>query len=78
MSRICQVTGKRPMAGNNVSHANNKNKRRFLPNLHTRRFWSQSENRWVKLRVSAKGLRIIDKLGLDRALEMVRARGGRA
>ena len=77
MSRICQITGKRPMAGNHVSHANNKNKRRFLPNLHTRKFWARSENRWVKLRVSAKGLRIIDKLGIERALEMVRARGAR-
>ena len=75
MSRICQVTGKRPMAGNNVSHANNKNKRRYLPNLHVRKFWVQSENRWVKLRVSAKGLRIIDKLGIDQVLENLRGRG---
>ena len=75
MSRVCQVTGKKPMSGNNVSHANNKNKRRFLPNLHERRFWVQSENRWVKLRVSTKGLRTIDKLGIDQVLADVRSRG---
>jgi len=75
MSRVCQVTGKKPMSGNNVSHANNKSKRRFLPNLHERRFWVDSENRWVKLRVSSKGLRIIDKLGIDQVLTDVRARG---
>ena len=75
MSRVCLVTGKKPMSGNNVSHANNKSKRRFLPNLHERRFWVESENRWVKLRVSTKGLRIIDKLGIDQVLTDVRARG---
>ncbi len=75
MSRICQVTGKRPMSGNNVSHAHNKTKRRFLPNLHTHKFWVESENRWVRLRVSGKGMRIIDKLGIDKVLEKVRARG---
>ena len=75
MSRVCQVTGKKPMSGNNVSHANNKSKRRFLPNLHERRFWVESENRWVKLRVSSKGLRTIDKLGIDQVLADVRARG---
>ena len=75
MPRVCQVTGKKPMSGNNVSHANNKNKRRFLPNLHERRFWVQSENRWVKLRVSTKGLRTIDKLGIDQVLADVRSRG---
>ena len=75
MSRVCQVTGKKPMSGNNVSHANNKTKRRFLPNLHERRFWVESENRWVKLRVSANGLRTIDKLGIDKVLADVRARG---
>ena len=75
MSRVCQVTGKKPMSGNNVSHANNKTKRRFLPNLHERRFWVESENRWVKLRVSTKGLRTIDKLGIDQVLTDVRARG---
>ena len=75
MSRVCQVTGKKPMSGNHVSHANNKTKRRFLPNLHERRFWVESESRWVKLRVSSKGLRIIDKLGIDQVLTDVRARG---
>ncbi len=75
MSRVCQVTGKRPMSGNNVSHANNRTRRRFLPNLHNRRFWIESENRWVKLRVSGKGLRIIDKKGIETVLEEIRARG---
>ena len=75
MSKVCQVTGKRPMTGHNVSHANNKTPRRFLPNLHTHRFWVESENRWVKLRVSSKGMRIIDKLGIDEALKKARARG---
>ncbi|MDE0154650.1 MAG: 50S ribosomal protein L28 [Gammaproteobacteria bacterium] len=75
MPRVCQVTGKKPMSGNHVSHANNKTKRRFLPNLHERRFWVESENRWVKLRVSSKGLRIIDKLGIDQVLTDARARG---
>lgn len=77
MSRVCQITGKKPLAGNNVSHAHNKTRRRFLPNLHTRRFWVDSENRWVKLRVSSKGLRIIDKLGIDQVLADIRARGER-
>ncbi|MEE9551446.1 MAG: 50S ribosomal protein L28 [Gammaproteobacteria bacterium] len=77
MSRVCQITGKHPMAGNNVSHAHNKTRRRFLPNLHTRRFWVESENRWVKLRVSMKGLRIIDKKGIDQVLADIRARGVR-
>ena len=75
MSRVCQVTGKRPFVGNNVSHANNKTKKRFLPNLHSHRFWVESENRWVKLRVSTKGLRIIDKKGIDTVLSDLRARG---
>ena len=75
MSRVCQVTGKRPMTGNNVSHANNKTKRRFLPNLQSRRFWVESEKRWVRLRVSTKGLRIIDKNGIDQVLAGIRARG---
>ena len=75
MSKVCQVTGKRPIAGNNVSHAHNETKRRFLPNLHTRRFWVESEKRWVSLRVSTKGLRIIDKKGIDEVLSDVRARG---
>ncbi len=75
MSRVCQVTGKRPISGNNVSHSNIKSKRRFLPNLHRHRFWVESENRWVKLRVSTKGLRIIDKKGIDVVLKDLRARG---
>ncbi len=75
MSRVCQVTGKRPTSGNNVSHANNKTRRRFLPNLHTHRFWVESENRFVKLKVSHKGLRIIDKKGIDKVLAELRARG---
>ena len=75
MSRVCQVTGKRPVSGHNVSHANNKTKRRFLPNLHDRRFWVASEKRWVRLRVSTKGLRIIDKKGIDSVLADLRARG---
>ena len=75
MSRVCQVTGKKPLVGNNVSHSNIKSKRRFLPNLHTHRFWVESENRWVKLRVSTKGLRIIDKKGIDAVLTDLRARG---
>jgi large subunit ribosomal protein L28 len=68
MSRICQVTGKKPMKGNLVSHANNKTRRTFEPNLHYRRFWVESENRWVRLRVSAAGLRQIDKVGIDAVL----------
>jgi len=75
MSRVCQVTGKRPIVGNNVSHANNKTKRRFLPNLQSHRFWVESENRWVKLHLTTKGMRIIDKLGIDKVLTDIRARG---
>lgn len=75
MSKVCQVTGKRPMAGNNVSHANNKTRRRFMPNLHYRRLWVESENRWVRLRVSHQGLRIIDKKGIDAVLADIRKRG---
>ena len=75
MSRVCQVTGKKPQTGHNVSHSNVKSKRRFLPNLHSHRFWVESENRWVKLRVSTKGLRIIDKKGIDAVLSDLRARG---
>ncbi len=75
MSRVCQVTGKRPVTGFNVSHANNKTKRRFLPNLHHHRFWVESENRWVRLRLSGKGMRIIDKLGIDAVLADMRKRG---
>ncbi|MBD2857423.1 50S ribosomal protein L28 [Spongiibacter sp. KMU-158] len=75
MSRVCQVTGKRPVTGNNVSHAKNRTRRRFLPNLHSHRFWVESENRFVRLRVSAKGMRIIDKKGIDSVLADLRARG---
>ncbi len=74
MSRVCEVTGKAPMVGNNVSHANNKTKRRFLPNLQSRRFWIESESRWVRLRVSKKGLRIIDKKGIEDVLADIKAR----
>ncbi|MDH5433466.1 MAG: 50S ribosomal protein L28 [Gammaproteobacteria bacterium] len=75
MSRVCQVTGKRPVTGNNVSHAKNRTRRRFLPNLHSHRFWVESENRFVKLRVSSKGMRIIDKNGIDAVLATIRQRG---
>jgi len=75
MSRVCQVTGKRPMVGNNVSHANNKTKRRFLPNLHYHRFWVESENRYVRLRLSTSGMRLIDKKGIDVVLADLRASG---
>ncbi len=75
MSRVCQITGKGPMSGNHVSHANNKTKRRFLPNLHSHRFWVESEQRWVKLRVSSKGLRTIDKRGIDAVLADLRGQG---
>ena len=75
MSRVCQVTGKKPMKGNLVSHANNKTKRTFLPNLHYRRFWVESENRWVRLRVSTNALRTIDKNGIDAVLADMRAEG---
>jgi large subunit ribosomal protein L28 len=75
MSRVCQVTGKRPQVGNNVSHAKNRTRRRFLPNLQSHRFWVEAENRFVKLRVSTKGMRIIDKKGIDTVLTELRARG---
>lgn len=75
MSKVCQVTGKRPMSGNNVSHAHNTTRRRFLPNLHSHRFWVESEKRFVRLRLSAKGMRIIDKLGIDTVLADIRGRG---
>ncbi|CAN7394091.1 50S ribosomal protein L28 [Pseudomonas sp. LjRoot71] len=75
MSRVCQVTGKGPVTGNNISHANNKTRRRFLPNLQHHRFWVESENRFVRLRVSAKGMRVIDKRGIDVVLSELRARG---
>ena len=75
MSRVCQVTGKKPILGNNVSHANNKTRRRFLPNLQYRRIWVESENRWVSLRISQAGLRTIDRKGIDAVLAEIRARG---
>ena len=75
MARVCQVTGKGPMSGNNVSHANNRTKRRFLPNLQRRRFWVEAENRWVSLRLSNAGLRTIDKNGIESVLSEMRARG---
>ena len=75
MARVCQVTGKKPMVGNNVSHANNRTKRRFLPNLQSRRFWVESENRWVRMRVSCAALRTIDKNGIDAVLADLRASG---
>ena len=75
MARVCQITGKGPMVGNNVSHANNKTKRRFLPNLQSRRFWLESQNRWIRLRVSASALRTIDKHGIEAVLADLRDRG---
>ncbi|MEZ5458615.1 MAG: 50S ribosomal protein L28 [Steroidobacteraceae bacterium] len=75
MSRVCELTGKRPAVGNRVSHANNKKRRRFLPNLHTQRFWLESEKRWVSLRLSAAALRTVDKNGIDRVVAELRAAG---
>lgn len=75
MSKVCQVTGKGPMVGNKVSHANNKTRRRFLPNLHTQRFWLEGEKRFVRLKVSHHGLRIINKLGIEQVLSDLRAKG---
>ena len=75
MSRVCQITGKRPITGNTVSHANNKRRRRFLPNLHTQRFWLESERRFVSLRVSTKGLRTIEKKGVETVVAELRAQG---
>ncbi|MFJ3483901.1 50S ribosomal protein L28 [Pseudomonas sp. NPDC090202] len=77
MSRVCQVTGKGPVTGNNISHANNKTRRRFLPNLQHHRFWVESEKRFVRLRVSAKGMRIIDKRGIDAVLADIRRDGAK-
>ncbi|MFT5501956.1 MAG: large subunit ribosomal protein L28 [Woeseiaceae bacterium] len=77
MSKVCQVTGKRPQSGNNVSHANNRTRRRFLPNLQSKRFWIESEKRYVRLRVSTKGMRIIDKHGIDKVLVDMRSQGQR-
>ena len=75
MSRVCQVTGKKPAVGNTVSHANNKRRRRFLPNLHVQRFWLETEKRWVTLRVSSHGLRTIEKRGVEEVVADLRARG---
>lgn len=75
MSKVCQVTGKKPMSGNNVSHANNRTRRRFMPNLHDRKLWVDSEKRFVRLRLSSQGLRLIDKKGIDAVLADLRARG---
>ena len=77
MARVCQITGKRTVSGNNVSHANNRTKRTFKPNIHDRRFWVESEKRWVRLRVSHQGQRIIDKNGIESVLKDLRARGER-
>ena len=77
MSKVCQVTGKRPQTGNNVSHAHNKTRRRFLPNLQYKLFWIESEQRWVRLRISHKGMRIIDKHGIEKVLSDLRAQGQR-
>lgn len=75
MSRVCQITGKRPISGNTVSHANNRRRRRFLPNLHTQRFWLEGEKRWITLRVSGNGLRTIDKKGVEAVVADLRSRG---
>ena len=75
MARVCQLTGKKPMSGNNVSHANNKTKRRFLPNLQNRKFWVETENRWVSMRITNAALRTIDKLGIDGIVKKMRAAG---
>lgn len=77
MPRVCQVTGKGSASGNNVSHAHNKTRRRFLPNIHDHRFWLESENRFIRLKVSAKGMRIIDKKGIEQVVREIRARGGK-
>ena len=75
MSRVCEVTGKKPAVGNTVSHANNRKRRRFLPNLHTQRFWVETEKRWVTLRLSTNGMRTIEKRGIDKVLSELRAKG---
>ena len=77
MSRVCQITGKRPVTGNTVSHANNRKRRRFLPNLHTQRFWLENEKRWISLRLSTNALRTIEKNGIDAVLAQLRASGER-
>jgi large subunit ribosomal protein L28 len=75
MSKVCQVTGKRPMSGNNVSHANNKTRRRFLPNLQKKRYFLESENRWIRLKVTARGIKTISKNGIEAEVRKMRARG---
>ena len=75
MARVCQVTGRRPKAGNNRSHSMRATKRRFMPNVHTRRFWLPSENRWIRMTVSARGMKVIDKVGIERVVADIRARG---
>jgi large subunit ribosomal protein L28 len=75
MAKVCQVTGKKPLSGNRVSHANNKTRRRFEPNLHEKRFWVPSENKFVSLRVSASGMKTIDKVGIEKVLSEMRKRG---
>ena len=75
MARVCEITGKKTVTGNNVSHANNRTKRRFLPNLQNRKFWVESENRWVSMRISGAALRTIDKLGIDAVIEKMRSEG---
>jgi large subunit ribosomal protein L28 len=76
MAKVCAVTGKKPMSGNTVSHANNRSKRRFEPNLHTKRIWVPGENRFVTLKVSSRGLRTINKVGIDKVLADLRKKGG--
>lgn len=75
MPRVCQVTGKRPIVGNNVSHSHRKTRRRFLPNIHNHKFWLEEENKWIGLKVSAAGMRIIDKKGLATIVKELRAKG---
>ena len=75
MARVCEVTGKKTVTGNNVSHANNRTRRRFIPNLQNRKFWLESENRWITMRISGAALRTIDKLGIDTVIEKMRAEG---
>ena len=77
MSRVCEITGKKPAVGNRVSHANNKKRRRFLPNLHTQRFWVETEKRWISLRLTASGMRTVEKKGIDKIVEELRAKGRR-
>jgi large subunit ribosomal protein L28 len=75
MSRVCEITGKKPAVGNRVSHANNKKRRRFLPNLHTQRFWVETERRWVTLRLTTSGMRTVEKRGIDKVVAELRAQG---